>query len=764
MIELFRNKGNRIGQKRWPRTLAYEVACLANDRSVKGSLRVNELHQGGVAILFTLLTDPIAEPAKADIRDEEPIALVYTHGRVGLEAPAVYSDRSDFPRVLPHLNPVARNSPASICLAREGLQPLYERGGIPAVLARLRRWMRDAKTGSLSREGWEPVPVNQATVSGLIEGAEFQEFAARQVSASRRAWGVAMTASSGAALYLRAGDLTAEELPFDRALDRLPNGKNVDPAEDEKNHRWIPVVFSWQPTTSPGTDFVFGDYRDVAHLWDDVQTLGLDASVREALQDLCASRRWPAGSGPVQAVVLLGVRRPLPIIGDRFGLSLDGEARSLELRGFLLSGARVEDLSRESASVAEISLWPWPNQRLLADVSGAPVAGSPCLIGYGALGSEIGAFLTRMGVRGITAIDPDRLAGHNIARHVGAVFQIGEAKPSIHTTLEQLVALDEPSYRGLHKSIEDLSAEAFSDCAGRAAIMVDATASDRVRRTLPPRARAVGRRIVRTELFDEGYLGVQTLEGETGNPDLLDLYYWLCQRGVEDELVKGWLARERSGSINRQAIVAGFGCASASVRLPKWMVSSHATAFMPTIIGLLRNGTIDAGIGLNPLSREGYPLGWRWLPVPMFAITQHRLHGEAWEVRVARGVSERMAELARQALPNETGGYLYGGWELHLHRGTVTAATPQPPGTTAGPVSLRLGPAGHTDAERQIQSDCADRIEVVGTWHSHPGGSVAMSPRDQMTAQEFARDNRALGLPVLIMISGATGVGVYLTT
>lgn len=753
MIELFRNKGSAVGRDHWSDVLKHEIAVLMNDRALIGRPTIRRLSNASLVLLFTLRTDLTADSPKADIKEEEPIALVYCRGLVGVEAPSVYSDRVDFPRSLPHLNPVPRTSPASICLAREGLQPHYERFGVAGVIDQLRRWMRDAKAGSLSRDGWEPVPTGDGSICGMIEGAEFQEFVTKNSDSSNWAGGIARFTSSGSAVYFQPAELKVGDHPL---------GLLSDVEKPDKSGVWrVPLIFAWMKSDAPGTDFQFADYTsDGTAWWDDLGTLSLDGTLRDALRQICA---LPAETNarPAQVVVIVGVRRPFPIIADRFGLSPQTNARSIELRAFLLSASAPADLLQPISTAREIVLFPWPSQRLLADISGFTLPQTKtCLIGYGALGSEIGAFLARMGVQNIFVIDPDRLHGHNLARHVGTVLDLGEFKSLIHSRQEQLASIAQSTYRGQSRSLDDLSENEFAQSVGDAEFLIDATANDRVRRSLPDRARKLGRRILRVELYDQGHLGVASVEGKYGNPDLMDLYHWLCQQGVSDPHVREWLDRESRDPADASVIATGFSCASASVRLPKWVVSAHASAFMPAITSAL-SGDVRTGVGLNPLSRERLPLGWKWFDIGPFDVTKAKIKGVEWHIRTAPDVFDRMRRLAEQSAPNETGGYLYGGLDLHLRRITVTAATPEPPGSKPGRFSLELAPAGHTDEEREIARHCGFRIALVGTWHSHPGGSSDMSGPDHRTARGFLQCNQARGLPTLIMICGADSVGVH---
>ena len=103
-------------------------------------------------------------------------------------------DREDFPRKIGHLCSGEPGCRAAPCLALGGIQPIYERGGIEAIMTRLRDFLRDAKTGTLMMDGWEPVPfgIAQKLRMGQLEPRAFQEHALRHPDAGS-AVGVAIS-------------------------------------------------------------------------------------------------------------------------------------------------------------------------------------------------------------------------------------------------------------------------------------------------------------------------------------------------------------------------------------------------------------------------------------------------------------------------------------------------------------------------------------------------------------------------------------------
>ena len=773
MITLFRTLGKRLTRTDWGNVLRHEVVQIQDDRAIKrNSLRVRYLEDSRIVILFTLKTDRVSDPERGDILDEEPIALVYPEGKVGTNAPFVCSDRKNFPRDLTHLNPVSNTSPVSICLAREGLQAVYERFGVKGVIERLRDWLRDARTDSLNRDGWEPISVAVNSAVGLIDGERSQTFAweigddpgwgwsmgfALEEKTPKQRWSTGLANS----YFFPHEGLLRPDGPLLNHVDQMYESA-VNALRGIPSLVPVPTIFAWQDQGTSEGNIAFHEYSSAAELREDLGKLGLKEKLDNAIGQFLTWGPQEYEKIPRAIVALIGVRRPLPIVGDRFGLANHQEARRLEIKAFVIRAQSARDLLEDRAEVREIALMPLPSRGLSADVSGVHPKQGVCIVGYGALGSEIAGFFARMGVGEINVIDNDVLLSHNLARHEATLLSLGLTKANAVQHLDTLLHLSsDRSFQGYTDNVVHLSAEELATRMPPHAVLIDASASDSVRRSLPIKARELSKRIIRVEIFDEGYLGVQSVEGDGGNPDLLDLYYMLCQLGLIDEAVRRWLITEIRNRSKPQTVASGFSCTSATLRLPKWIIASHAAAFMPRLTLSLDGTEGEAGVGLNALSRDGTPMGWSWYAVPSLKV-YNPSSAPGWEVRIADDVCRNMRVFSKRQSPRETGGYLYGGWNLDLQRITVTAATPEPPETKGSTTALNLGRSGKTKEERLIQRYCGQRISLVGTWHSHPQGSAQMSGRDQRTLSAFRRENEKRALPTLLVICGKRSIGVHL--
>jgi hypothetical protein len=239
--------------------------------------------------------------------------------------------------------------------------------------------------------------------------------------------------------------------------------------------------------------------------------------------------------------------------------------------------------------------------------------------------------------------------------------------------------------------------------------------------------------------------------------DLLDLYCCLLMAAQDCNGVRDWLDDERSDPVSLDQLQFGFGCASPTIQLPNFVVRQHAAAFMPA---LLRNET-ESAVHINPLTTDFFPRGAQSIAVPAFDVWIPEPATD-WRIHVHPAVKEKMQELRSRALPNETGGYLYGYWDATVKTVSVVFASDEPPDTKASPAALELGRAGRTDAERRLIRASASRLTVVGSWHSHTGASSALSPTDLVTMVLHAVEDRRRFVPTLGVVVAKDGFTAHL--
>jgi hypothetical protein len=749
-----------------PAALRRELAVIAASQGVhEDSARSAGGGDGTFVISFAIDTETLVEPRDSGIEPTEPINFLYESiDAVGVQSPAVISAREDFPRNFPHLNPVPPGAPVSLCLARSGLQHVYDRYGVEGVMTRLRAWLRDAQTGGLSTDGWHPVPYSPAMPArpGLLDAAALQELAAARRSERGYAAGVAKITApeQGDYVFINSSVLSAAQPAHNSELSKAVS------AQKDSSGRLVgvPWILVWPSDDKPISDPVFGFWTTCGDMLRGLKAISLSDFLQETigavLANGCTCKHAP---GRQTFVVLVGIWRPVPLAENIFGLSTDPVARRLEIKAFTLEAPLTGNLLLDDTPLRAIVADPMPGPALFRWVSGLPALGMPALIGYGALGSALATHLLRAGAEYIVAFDGDTVRPHNLARHAAEVRDVYGPKVTHLDRAAGAITLTnlKPKLRLCPEDVLKLPDQELAERLDGVRLIIDSTADERVRGRLARfSVRVGGRQIVRTEIYHRGRLGVQLVTAATGEPGPLELYYTLCREALSDEAVAQWLYDEHLAGPEDDELLFGFGCSSMTTRLPGYVIAQHAAAFIPTIVEALGAGA-PTGIGLNRLDAAFRPAGWSWVDVPPFRNFAPQT-APGWSVRVHPDAADFMTAQRAKAAPNETGGYLYGGWDLSLKTIIIVAASDLPPGSTASVTGLELGLAGNTVCERRIALRTRGRLQLCGSWHSHPGQSAALSRKDEATMAKFRADDLQRGVPTLFLVVAEAGLSAHL--
>lgn len=757
-----------LPEKDWPDALTREVSRIRLWPAVDSdSLSVTADEVDRLRIGFDFRTERLLEDAATQIQDIEPVTLVYRSvDAVGMHAPAIWSARTDFPRDIGHINPTPPEHPASLCLARAGLQSVYDRYGVDGVLDRLSDWFHDAKTGQLMKDGWEPVPMGegQDARGGYFNIGFFQELALNEANNTGWRCGVARLLTEdlgGRVVFLT----PAVDLNDDAQVQASSKQIRETPKE-EGVAAYIPWVFVWSDRVQPIDRQLFGVWNSYGEIETGLKDTGIEAHLPTAIMDTLLRLADPATTGGRPVALLVGIWRPEPISGAVFGMASEREARRLEIRAYLLHCERYQDNPIDPAVQARQLLGiQLPSLEMLAFTSGIEANAPVALLGYGALGSCVADFLLRAGIPKIAALDKDIVEPHNLARHSATVEDLYAHKcANLNRLAGKVTFFDQEIQReAVDLDITTLSDDDLAKIADAYPVIIDATADERVRRRLAGTALTPETRLLRMEIFNGGRLGALFLTGPGNSPNAIDLYYDLCARAVEDKAIEEWLRGERAAGTSSDEMVLGMGCASATTRMPKYLVAQHAAAFMPTIIGI-QNRAPAAGLGINPLAQDGTPQGWRWFDYGGAVAVQKAADALGWEVRVSPAAAQRLEEQRLAYGDAETGGYLYGGYDFVLKQIYVVAVSDVPPGTTQSAAAIDLGPAGQTRFERRLARRAGGKLGRVGTWHSHPRSGPGMSAKDRRTMESFRGEDRENGVPTLLVISSPQGNGAHLWT
>ncbi len=362
--------------------------------------------------------------------------------------------------------------------------------------------------------------------------------------------------------------------------------------------------------------------------------------------------------------------------------------------------------------------------------------------GAGALGSALQNLWVRQGWGQWTLVDPDRIAPHNLARHVAVDMDIGHSKVSVCAGLAAMIFPAEPQAVAIDAHI-DATANAQVQSALRTAnIVVDATASIGASRELSQSPHLA--RTAALFLSPSGRSSILLLEDDARH---------IRQLALEAQYYRAIL-RSTWGETHLQvtgALRPGATCRDVSLVLSLERVQLHAAILSEKLRAGLRAGAArigvwtqhdDGGVSFEPvdvaLSRQGHAMGWT----------------VGWD----DGIHQRLQELRVAHLPNETGGVLLGIVDTVLKRIQVVDVVEAPPDSTGTPTGFTCGVQGLEACEAEARRRTLDAVGYVGHWHSHPlGHSASPSSTDLLQIAALADRLDAEGLPGLMCIVGEQG-------
>lgn len=751
-------------RERWPLELRAEVAALeTSDPVVSGSIRVllrqsREIADQEVAIACQVRRHQPGLTVDRRIQLVESLAFVYPAGTIGHTAPAIYSERADFPRDLAHLNPVNEDSPSSLCVAREGTQALYDQGGIKAVVEELAKWLTDAAAGKLEHDGWEPVPVaGYAQVS--LDGSWLQ-----QEAYDLSAHGPSTLHGIAELVFVeRAGRTARMHIDVHTPARNLPELKSHRPIHTrlgaDEDRFEIPWFFACGPRESPVS------HRSVDTVCDELGILRVaeHAGCKEQTEHYFGRILPDFRDGfKFRVCVIIGIWRPDALIPDIPGLATD-KPRRLELFAYLANLERRGD-TLATHDVQQLRVIAAATPAVLAKMAGLEQSPAPCaIVGCGALGSKITSFLVREGIARLSLVDPDVLLPHNLARH-----ELGRPSLGLFKAKELKRAYD--LARGADRSTSVFSCRARSvgvhqldgrgldeELGNNVRWIIDATADRRAFARLCRNDQK--RRVIRVEIADGGRLGLLYIEGQDRLPRIDDLEAALYLHALTNPALSAWLSREhRLGGVS-----IGLGCASPTMVMPDSLVALNASSFLPAINACLCGKEMRSGFGINLASAEGYPMGWSWVSVPPFTempLLPATGREDVWELRIHPDALGYVNGAMRKQGSRETGGYLYGRFDVARRTITIVSAF-EVPAIESSESTLVLPPAGGSPDERKLLDTCGETLMVVGSWHTHPTGNADMSPTDKRQAQVFARDNSRTPRPMAMLILSSSGPKAY---
>jgi hypothetical protein len=713
-----------------------------------------------LALEVSVELPPLGNYENLDIRDTEPIIIVFSLAHYPTEPPTVYTDRLDFPKdQLAHLYIAQPGLPPAFCLVRGSFSEWYATKRLRDVIVRTSNWLRDAAVGNLTLDSGQYDPLRLEGYCGTTI-YPYDQFAA--IIEAGAAWEV------GQNFALILFENISKE-------DQQPSFRFVKVITPETYHATLIEYFKALKELLADKTFKVRKYHlgyllwgtspesyaqysvNLPHNWEEFQafcaSFGLELA---ALTHFITQGEQHYNFFP-ELPVICGVRRPKPVIGF---------SSNIEFINFFLK-LTPADVQEGQITTNPPVRFQAHNEPLTLRKARTISGGFPQLpvatfaVGCGALGSKIVMHLARNGVANLFLLDPDKVSPHNLVRYAlqaeaeGAnkALALAGAINNIYRHEPEPVAYALPQageYIWAGKSVEQLSV---------VRCILDFTASDGFFVSLVTQPNLTQASISRAVISDQGNLGILSLEGTDRNPRLDDLQLALYAQSKGSPAVAAWLRRERAAATSEGTLVSvGVGCNSETTILSDEVISTHA-AYVAQVLKAETNRAERQAQGQLFLSRVTYADNYPTLTTERLLVPKREvltaLNDPSWQIRLCPTVVSSVRLALRRAYPNETGGVFIGQVNYKTKVVHVLDLVLAPPDSQATPVCFFRGIQGLPEAIGRAVEQSGGQLGYVGEWHTHPLGPSAMSGTDHATVHRFKQEFDELPnpLPVFLLIA-----------
>jgi proteasome lid subunit RPN8/RPN11 len=147
--------------------------------------------------------------------------------------------------------------------------------------------------------------------------------------------------------------------------------------------------------------------------------------------------------------------------------------------------------------------------------------------------------------------------------------------------------------------------------------------------------------------------------------------------------------------------------------------------------------------------------------VPVFHSRSTQVHG--WEVLWDEGFIENVKEYRLEALPNETGGILFGIIDQKDRTITLVKACRAPENSELSPSGFERAAYSSTNILDEYHQRTAGIVTYAGEWHSHPQNYGALPSGKDIGQLKFLTESLQVeGMPALMVIIAESSAGFYL--
>lgn len=714
----------------------------------KRKLDVYEWDKNSVAISIQLNVElpPRGNFQNIDIRDKEPVLIVFNKQSYPHKAPRAYSDRLDFPKKkLAHLYVSKEGKPAPFCLIRGDIDEWFAEKEIRDYIFQIKSWLCDAASGELATDSnqYEPLRLEGYSGTCIYKYKELADYIYNTQKTTNLSFVLGLFYETQAST-----DDTAPSFKFLGFVESTDDVSKITTryqqlfSEEKGIEKWHYGLICWDEQLSVEADYLVDLPSNYAELSQFAKKVNIDLSI-----GLTAYFKYSISKQRKNFPLIIAIKRPKNIIGY---------SSDIEFINFTLYSSQEERdnelFNVDSLVVFQNHIEPLSVEKAL-EVSGYKNdLGSMIIAGCGALGSKVIMHFIRNGHIDMFLLDGDSFSAHNLARHSLFPEQVGKNKAMA------LKAVAESFYK--HDNLEEMGALPINAdilmnpiLLDKANWFLDFTASKSFLNHQIKSIKETTANICKATILDAGKLGILLIEGKNRNPRIDDLLVLTYDLYKQYDFISEFLQEENERSKQDSVIVnVGVGCNSETTILSDEVVSIHSAAFCSVIKNEHdRKSFQDNGyIFINKIgTTNGFKVeSFSFVVKPLVPI----ILSNGWEIRIKSDIIIKIKSEMGVAMPNETGGIFIGAINKKNKTIHVTDLISAPTDSVFNESTFYRGINGLPEEIDKIKELSGQTFGYIGEWHSHPFGPYGLSQKDMKEVNIHLKELRELSNPMPLFI------------
>jgi len=616
-----------------------------------------------------------------DIQNEEEV-LIYFHEKYPRYAPSVIMCRNDFPfKHLPHINykiTKTNINELNLCLLRGDIDEWYFNHYPEDFLNLIIKWFEDAVNGRLIKnDGFETIRYDNDLYGFLV--ADFESLS-KTIENNELQYGfkfLNITINEKNAIINNqekfinsANSFPCILLGSSKSVETLYMSKNITKVKDLKGFKSYNYL-------NRSISRLFNTY----YYQKDIEL-------------------------PNFVHVVFSIKRPQQVIG------------SFNNYEFICIKVNVDKINKNVDEFKVDLLFPIRllNKEISSKLSNVISSERKLVIaGCGALGSKVSLNLARMGFNQQILIDDDIYLPHNSVRN--EIFPptfFGINKASLISHLIKLM-YTENKVININKNGMDFEFEKYTDYS-----IIDCTVSQQFMYFVLNNQTII-HPIMRCEISDSGKLGINYLEGEERNPNLLEMRFKLWYMALENDDLSNWLINN-SEEKEFNEVSIGYGCSSNTMVLDNSTISNHASIVPHAYIN--KHKSLTGTIFLNFFKKENLEKNY----VKIYDVEKF-IRIELDGIRVS--ISNIALEKALVTLDDvcENAGIWIGGYDDILNE-IIIIDTYISKEHIREKHEIKCGINDVNEVIAKIMKKTNNLLGYVGEWHTHLNADSSPSSKD----------------------------------